>query len=141
MRSTKTAVVCFLLVSILFIVTDLLGQHVNKPEHLTIPIPIEFLAGNNTFGLQTQINKYFSPTSRFNFLSITNAVASYSNDAKNFDFINSRPLKTQFWKKGQKNRVGQIIAFENGIKNMRQEDKWIYLPLVDHPFEVHARCG
>ena len=55
--------------------------------------------------------------------------------------VTSRPLKTGFRKKGQKIWAGHFTDSENDFKNMRQKDKWVYLPLVDHSFEVHARCS
>ena len=37
------------------------GQSTPKSTHVTLPIPVECMAGNNAFALQTQINKYITP--------------------------------------------------------------------------------
>jgi hypothetical protein len=65
------------------------AQEKAKASAPNLPIPVEFIAGHKRFGLQTQINKHFRHTSKFGFLSITSATASYKNDRKEFDFINT----------------------------------------------------
>lgn len=53
----------------------------------------------------------------------------------------SRPLKTQFEEfKIKKRRLLGVVEIKEGFKNLAQKEKRIHLPLVDHPFEVHACC-
>ena len=85
----RPGIVTILILAGIFFQNNSFGQALAKSQQPNLPIPVEFMAGNNRFALQTQINKHFSPVSRFGFLSITSTAASYSNDIKDFDFINT----------------------------------------------------
>jgi hypothetical protein len=69
-----------------------------QEQKVIIAIPVEFMAGNNRFDFQTQINKGFSTKSKFDFLSITSSAASYNNDVNDFDFINTSQISYNFYK-------------------------------------------
>jgi hypothetical protein len=61
---------------------------------------------------------------------------------KVFRILNSRPLKTHFEGLKIKNRALLIFVWiEKPVKNLSQQNKWVYFPLVEHSFEVHASCG
>ena len=68
------------------------GQADSNTKSISVPIPFEFLGGNNRFALQTLINKHFTPGSKFNLLSVTSASASYDNNLNEFDFINTSEI-------------------------------------------------
>ena len=67
-------------------------QEQTAPIKPTVPIPIEGMAGNNRFALQTLINRRFTSTSPINLLSVTSASASYDNNLAEFDFINTSQI-------------------------------------------------
>lgn len=69
--------------SILFIMIALFG--VNLPLYAQVaapkvPIPVEFMAGNNRMFFQMVVKRKFSPESKFGFLSVTSLNLSYDND-------------------------------------------------------------
>jgi hypothetical protein len=70
------------------------GQETNKEA----PSPVELNMGNNRFGLQFLMNKYFSPTSKFSFLSVTSFESTYNNDINNLDFINNSQVGYEIYK-------------------------------------------
>lgn len=74
---------------VLFLPLSLFGQTLQDPPKYISPIPVEFMAGNNEFAFQTQINKAFAPSSKFSFLSIMSAASPYKNNINSFDFINT----------------------------------------------------
>jgi hypothetical protein len=96
--SYQKKLLIFLYAALFFLQLSSVGQGAKKPVNINLPIPIEFLAGNNRFAFQTQINKYFSQTSKFNFLSITSSSSSYTNDTRDFDFINTSQVSYAIYK-------------------------------------------
>ena len=69
--------------SILFIMIALFG--VNLPLYAQVaapkvPIPVEFMAGNNRMFFQMVVKRKFAPESKFGFLSVSSLNLSYDHD-------------------------------------------------------------
>lgn len=50
-----------------------------------VPIPVEFMTGNNRMFFQMVVKKKFSPESKFGFLSVSSFSASYDNNMDDLD--------------------------------------------------------
>ncbi len=50
-----------------------------------VPIPVEFMAGNNRMFFQMVVKKKFSPASKFGFLSVSSFSAGYDNNEEDLD--------------------------------------------------------
>ena len=62
------------------------------------PSPVELNIGNNRFGLQFLMNKHFTPSSKFSFLSVTSFESTYNNDINSLDFINNSQVGYEIYK-------------------------------------------
>jgi hypothetical protein len=94
---TRTNGYC--LVSFLLLTISVLGQEKAETHaENASPLPVEVLFGNNRFNLQTLINKQFTPTSRFSFLSVTSFASAYDNSVSNRDFITNSQVSYEVYK-------------------------------------------
>ena len=85
---------CFVLLSVPTFAQDSTAKHSENAA----PLPVEIMFGNNRFNLQTLINRQFTPTSRFGFLSVTSFASAYDNSANNRDFITNSQVSYEVYK-------------------------------------------
>ena len=69
-----------------------------KHSENVAPLPVEVMFGNNRFNLQTLINRQFTPTSRFGFLSVTSFASGYNNRISDRDFITNSQVSYELYK-------------------------------------------
>ncbi|WP_199879888.1 hypothetical protein [Arundinibacter roseus] len=165
MSKQPVAIPLFLLVvtfSLPGIFTKILAQE-NLPK---VPIPVEFMAGNNRMYFQTVVKRKFSPESKLGFLSVSSLASSYANDLEELDMvvpllvtytmykgfgfvggatINNRvgfsPLVGAQHSFTNKNWVSVTIAslFLNSTKNTELFGIYEYKPLIKKNLNLYSR--
>jgi hypothetical protein len=104
----------FLLFFIGSIATITFAQDSISKIHPSTPIPVEFDAGNNRFGLQFLVIKHFPNSTHFNILALTSFASDYKNNLSNLDFISNTQVSYEIWK-GFGLAIGTSVNAKSGF--------------------------
>jgi hypothetical protein len=99
---------------ILVILLFLSAVKLQAQGHKDPPTPVELTVGNHRLGVQFLMNEHFTPTSRFNFLTVTSFSSNYNNDLNNLDLISNSQVGYDIYK-GISVAVGLSVNSKTGL--------------------------
>lgn len=104
-----------------------------------IPIPVEYMIGNNRMYLQAVVKRKFSPDSKFGFLSVPSFAVSYDNNNRDLDMAMPVVITYTFYKgfglvggMTVNNRVGYapLVGAQHSFANK----KWVAVTIASALF-------